>query len=148
MAVHQSQAFWEGSFKEGKGTFKLGEEEHKKPCSFASRFEGAEGTNPEELIGAAHAGCFSMALSAGLTKQGYPPKRIQTTARVHLEKQPGGYEIPTIDLICEAEVPGMDDEASFREQARTAKENCPVSKLLKATINLDARLVQAPVHAS
>lgn len=141
MAVHQSQAFWEGSFKEGKGTFKLGEEEYRTPCSFASRFEGAEGTNPEELIGAAHAGCFSMALSAALTKDGHPPKRIQTTARVHLEKQASGYEIPTIDLICEAEVPGMD-QAAFREQAQTAKDNCPVSKLLNATINLDAKLVQ------
>jgi osmotically inducible protein OsmC len=109
--------------------------------SFASRFEEGTGTNPEELIAAAHAGCFSMALSGGLSRAGHPPTRVHTTARVHLEKGDAGFSITAIDLDTEAEVPGIDD-ATFQEQAATAKAGCPVSRALAAVeIRLDARLV-------
>ena len=108
--------------------------------SFASRFEEAGGTNPEELIAAAHAGCFSMALSAGLGKAGFTPRRVHTTAAVRLEKVGEGFGITRIDLDCEAEVPGIDD-AGFQAEAKKAKENCPVSKALAGVqISLSARL--------
>ena len=120
---------------------KLGSGAFEGRYSFASRFEQAGGTNPEELIAAAHAGCFSMALSAGLGKAGYAPKRVHTTAAVHLEKVGEAFGITRIDLECEAEVPGIA-AAAFQEQANGAKENCPVSKALKAVeITLNARLV-------
>jgi lipoyl-dependent peroxiredoxin len=141
MAVRKSQAVWEGDLKSGKGNMKLGQGGYDGPYSFASRFEQGQGTNPEELIAAAHAGCFSMALSAALAKAGHTPTRVQTTARVHLEKKGEGFEIPLIELECEADVPGIS-EADFQQQAETAKENCPVSKLLSATINLNASLMQ------
>lgn len=140
MATQSSQAVWEGDLKTGKGTMHVGKGAYSGPYSFASRFETGQGTNPEELIAAAHAGCFSMALSAGLSKAGYTPARVQTTARVHLEKKGEGFEIPKVELHCEASVPGLD-EATFREQAETAKVNCPVSKLFNADITLDAVLV-------
>ena len=120
---------------------KLASGAYQGAYSFASRFENGTGTNPEELIAAAHAGCFSMALSHGLAQAGFPPKRVHTTAKVHLEKTDAGFGIPRIDLITEAEVPGMD-AATFQKQAETAKLNCPVSKLLKAAeITLSAKLV-------
>lgn len=120
---------------------KLGSGAFEGKYSFASRFEEAGGTNPEELIAAAHAGCFSMALSAGLGKAGFQPKRVHTTASVHLEKVGEAFGITRIDLECEAEVPGIDENA-FHAQAMAAKENCPVSKALKAVeIVLKARLV-------
>jgi osmotically inducible protein OsmC len=109
--------------------------------SFSARFEDGAGTNPEELIAAAHAGCFSMALSAALGRAGHSPRRIATSARVHLDRQEAGFRITRIDLATEAEVPGID-EAAFLEHARGAKENCPVSQALKAVeIRLEARLV-------
>lgn len=109
--------------------------------SFSSRFENGAGTNPEELIAAAHAGCFSMAFSGGLAKAGYTPDSVQTTAKVRVEKQDGGFAITQIDLECEARVPGIDEQ-TFQAQAQGAKVGCPVSKLLKgAQINLNARLV-------
>src|ERR1700686_3074127 len=92
-------AVWEGTLKEGKGTMKLGSGAFEGAYSFQSRFENGKGTNPEELIGAAHAGCFSMALSHGLAQAGYPPRRVHTTAKVHLEQQGGGFAIPKIDLV-------------------------------------------------
>jgi lipoyl-dependent peroxiredoxin len=108
--------------------------------SFTSRFGDGSGTNPEELIAAAEAGCFSMALSLGLEKAGYQPKRISTTAKVSLEQSAGGFRITTIDLETEAEVPGIE-EANFQEQAEQTKKNCPVSVALSGTqINLKARL--------
>jgi len=120
---------------------KLASGAYEGPYSFGSRFEEAPGTNPEELIGAAHAGCFSMALSAGLGKAGFSATRVETTARVHLEKVGEGFEITRIKLTSEAEVPGID-EATFLEHAQGAKENCPVSKVLAAAeIELDAKLV-------
>ena len=141
MATRNGSAVWEGTLREGKGTVKLGSGAFEGPYSFASRFEEGAGTNPEELIGAAHAGCFSMALAAGLTKAGYSPKRVATTAKVHLGQSGGGFKITLIELSTEAEVPGID-EAAFQEQAEGAKKNCPVSQALAATeITLTAKLV-------
>jgi osmotically inducible protein OsmC len=140
MAVRSADAVWEGNLREGKGRVKTGSGAFEGKYSFASRFEEAGGTNPEELIAAAHAGCFSMALSAGLSKAGFTPTRVQTTARVHLEKVGEGFGITRIDLKTEAEVPGIDEE-TFRQQADGAKVNCPVSKALAAVeITLDAKL--------
>jgi osmotically inducible protein OsmC len=111
------------------------------PFTFKSRMENGEGTNPEELIGAAHAGCFSMAFSAGLARAGFPPKRVHTRAAVHFDKVPDGFAITSIDLATEAEVPGID-AAKFQELAEGAKKGCPVSKALAGTkINLQAKLV-------
>jgi len=140
MAVRKSEATWRGTLKEGSGTLKLGSGLYEGPFSYASRFEEGKGTNPEELIGAAHAGCFSMFLSALLTNNGYTPTRIHTTATVHLEAGP---TISKIELNCEAEVPGVD-EAKFAELAEQAKTGCPVSKALAAVkeIVLTARLVR------
>jgi osmotically inducible protein OsmC len=113
----------------------------KGQYSFSSRFEEGPGTNPEELIGAAHAGCFSMAFSGQLTRAGHPPKRIATSARVHVNQVEGGFAIQTIELDCEAEVPGID-QARFQEIAEGAKANCPVSRLVTgAEIKLKARLL-------
>lgn len=141
MPVRTSEAVWEGDLKEGHGTMALGGGAYRGPYSFASRFENGTGTNPEELIAAAHAGCYSMALSHGLATAGHPPKRVHTTAKVHLEKSEGGFSIPRIELVTEAEVPGID-QAKFQEQAETAKKNCPISKLLAAAqISLTATLV-------
>ncbi len=141
MAERKGSAVWEGTLKEGKGTMKLGSGAYEGPYSFQSRFESGTGTNPEELIGAAEAGCFSMALSSNLTKAGHAPKRIRTTANVKLEMLPDGPKITTIDLQTEAEVPGMDDRA-FQEQAELTKKTCPVSKALTGTeIKLTAKLV-------
>jgi len=111
------------------------------PYSFPSRFEEGPGTNPEELIAAAHAGCFSMALAASLEREGFPPKRVSTEARVHLEMVDGKATITRIELIAEAEVPGITPE-KFQEIAQAAKEGCPVSRALGAVkeITLEARL--------
>jgi osmotically inducible protein OsmC len=121
---------------------KLGSGAFQGNYGFASRFENGPGTNPEELIGAAHAGCFSMAFSAGLGKVGITPKRIHTTAKVHIEKVGDGFKITRIQLATEAEIPGIDEQ-TFREQAEAAKKGCPVSQALAGTqIELDARLVK------
>lgn len=141
MTVRTSQAQWKGSLKEGQGTMKLGSGAYEGNYSFPSRFESGKGTNPEELIAAAHAGCFSMALSLFLGNAGYTPKRIDTTAKVHLEQVGGGFDITRIELDTEAEVPGIS-ESQFREQAEAAKTNCPVSKALAGPrISLNAKLV-------
>jgi len=140
MPVRQAKAVWEGGLKDGRGTVALGSGAFEGRYSFGSRFEEAGGTNPEELIGAAHAGCFSMALSAGLGRAGLQPKRIATAAKVHLEKVGEGFKITRIELDCEAEVPGIDD-AAFQEAARKAKEGCPVSQALGGVeITLQAHL--------
>jgi len=141
MPTRRADARWEGSLQEGKGTMRLGGGAWEGPYSFASRFEEGTGTNPEELIAAAHAGCFSMALAAALGRAGHAPNSVQTTASVHLEKTDEGFRIRRIDLVCEADVPGID-EASFREIADTAKRTCPVSVALGGVdeITLDARL--------
>ncbi len=141
MPARKGTAVWEGTLKEGKGSMKLGSGAYEGPFSFKSRFEEGTGTNPEELIGAALAGCFSMALSANLEKAGHPGKRVSTTANVKLEVVDGGPKIITIELNTEAEVPGIDD-AAFQEQAEKTKVGCPVSKALTGTeIKLTAKLL-------
>jgi lipoyl-dependent peroxiredoxin len=129
MPSRKAEAEWKGTLREGSGQFKSQSGAISGSYSFLTRFENAPGTNPEELIGAAHAACFSMALSAGLTKAGHPPVRVHTTANVHLEKVGEGFGITKIDLETEGEVPGIDD-ATFQQQAEGAKTNCPVSKAL------------------
>lgn len=141
MPARKANAVWESGLKDGQGRMKLGSGAYEGPYSFRTRFEDAPGTNPEELIAAAHAGCFSMALSAGLEKAGHKPERVETTATVHLERAGEGFAISRIELHTQARVPGLDENA-FRQQAESAKTNCPVSKALSAVpIELDAKLV-------
>jgi len=138
MATRQATAKWNGTLKDGNGVMNYGAFEG--PFTFASRFEDGKGTNPEELVGAAHAGCFSMFLSALISGDNLTPTSVQTTASVHLGED-GGPKITSIDLNCEAVVPGLD-EAKFTEYAQTAKEKCPISRLYAGTqINLTAKLV-------
>lgn len=140
MLTRTAGAVWEGSLKDGKGTMNVGSGAFEAPYTFASRFEDGKLTNPEELLGAAHAGCFSMALSLGLAKAGFAPQRINTTATVHLDTE--NLRISTIDLDTKAQVPGINEE-EFLEQAELAKNNCIVSQALKGTeIRLQARLAQ------
>jgi lipoyl-dependent peroxiredoxin len=141
MPTRNAEAQWEGDLKGGRGQVSLGSGAYQGPYSFQSRFESGTGTNPEELVAAAHAGCFSMALSHALAQAGHPAKRVHTTAKVHLEKQPEGFAIPKIELVTEGNVPGIDAE-EFQRQAEQAKKNCPISKLLTgAEITLQAKLV-------
>jgi osmotically inducible protein OsmC len=129
MPVRKSTAVWEGGLKEGKGRMKLGSGAYEGSYSFGSRFEEASGTNPEELIAAAHAGCFSMALAAALGRAGHDPRKVETTARAHLEKVGEGFKITRMELMTRAEVPGIETDA-FQEIAEKAKTNCPVSQAL------------------
>jgi osmotically inducible protein OsmC len=131
MSVRNASAVWAGSLKEGKGTMKLGSGAWEGPFSFSTRFEETPGTNPEELIGAALAGCFSMALSAGLGRAGYTATRIATSAKVHLEKGEGGFGVTRIDLTTDATVPGID-QATFQQNVEATKVGCPISKALEA----------------
>ena len=141
MPARTAQAEWKGGLQDGTGTVKLGSGAFEGKYSFKTRFENEPGTNPEELIAAAHAGCFSMALSAQLGRAGFTPTRIHTTAKVHLEKSADGFSIPRIDLETEAEVPNID-AATFQENAEAAKKGCPVSKVLAgAEITLSAKLL-------
>ena len=141
MTIRSADAVWEGDLKGGHGKIRLEGGAFEGQYSFSSRFENGKGTNPEELIAAAHAGCFSMALANGLSQAGFPPTQVHTTARVHLERGAEGFGIPRIDLVTEAKVPKID-AAQFKEQADKAKKNCPISKLLAAAeITLDAKLV-------
>jgi|SRR5450432_2035098 lipoyl-dependent peroxiredoxin len=141
MPIRKADAEWFGKVTDGKGHMKLGSGAFDGPYSFQSRMQDGAGTNPEELIGAAHAGCFSMALSAVITQAGLTPTRIHTKAGVHLDKVGDGWAIPRIDLETEGEVPGID-QAKFQEYAETAKKNCPVSKLYTgAEITLKATLL-------
>jgi osmotically inducible protein OsmC len=139
MPQRKGSAEWTGGLKDGRGSLSLGSGAFEGSYSFGSRFEEGSGTNPEELIGAAHAACFSMALAAALGKAGFEPRRVSTTARVDLEMKDGP-RIATITLDTEADVPGIDAE-EFRKQAEGAKENCPVSRALAGVdIRLEARL--------
>lgn len=139
MAIRTSSAIWEGNLKDGTGKMRLGSGAFEGAYSFRTRFEEAPGTNPEELIGAAHAGCFSMALSGLLTESNYVPEKIETTAKVHLGEGP---KIALIELITEATVPGID-EKQFLDLAEKAKAGCPVSQALAAVeIKLKATLTQ------
>jgi osmotically inducible protein OsmC len=134
-------AIWQGGIKDGKGTISTESgalDGH--PYGFAMRFEDVKGTNPEELIGAAHAGCFTMALSGILGREGLTAERIDTKARVSMEKTADGFEITAVHLTLEGRVPGCD-AAKFHELADKAKAGCPVSKLLKAQVTLEATLV-------
>ena len=141
MPVRKAEAVWTGDLPNGKGTMKMANWEG--PYSFSSRFEEGSGTNPEELLAAAHAGCFSMAFSKGLSDAGHTPKRIHTTARVHLEKSDGGFSISKVELTTEADVPGIDGD-TFEKTAEAAVKNCPVSQLFKgAEITVNATLKQA-----
>ncbi|HEY7529064.1 MAG TPA: OsmC family protein [Gemmatimonadota bacterium] len=141
MPIRTAEAEWKGDLRGGGGRLKLGSGLFEGPYSFRSRFEDGRDTNPEELIGAAHAACFSMALSLILGNAGHVPTRIRTLARVHIEKAGEGFAITRIELDTEGQVPGID-AAAFRESAEQAKAGCPVSKALAATpISLTARLV-------
>jgi osmotically inducible protein OsmC len=140
MPVRTANARWEGSLTEGKGTMRLGGGAFEGAYSFASRFEEGEGTNPEELIGAAHAGCFSMALSGALGRAGHDPESIETSARVHIDKQDAGFTITRIELRTAVSAPGLSEE-DFQTQAEQAKADCPVSRALTGVeIELEAEL--------
>jgi osmotically inducible protein OsmC len=142
MAVRTAKAEWNGNLMQGRGKMALGSGAFEGAYSFSSRFEEGAGTNPEELLGAAHAGCFSMALSLGLEQAGHPSESVETTADVHLTPADGGYAISRIDLHTRAKVPGVDAD-TFQRVAEETKSGCPVSKALAAVpeINLDAQLV-------
>ena len=133
-------AVWSGGIKDGKGQVSTGSGALKdQPYGFNTRFEDAPGTNPEELIGAAHAGCFTMALSGQLGQAGMTAQELRTTATVSMEKVEGGFSITAVHLDLVAKIPGASQEA-FDKAANTAKENCPVSKLLNANITMSSRL--------
>ncbi|MEQ8851807.1 OsmC family protein [Gimesia sp.] len=134
-------AVWQGGIKDGKGTVSTASGALQElPYSFSTRFEGEQGTNPEELIGAAHAGCFSMALSKILGDSDLKAERLETTAEVSLNQVEGGFAIESIHLTLKAKVPGAD-AATVEELAGKAKAGCPVSKLFNATITLDVQTV-------
>ena len=142
MAARTANAVWEGSLQEGRGQMSLGSGAFEGNYSFKSRFEeGDNGTNPEELIAAAHAGCFSMALSGELGKHGHEVESVETEARVHIDKVEGGFAIKRIELQTRASVPGIDND-EFQQHAEAAKKGCPVSQALAAveSIELDAQL--------
>ena len=135
-----SEARWTGDLKAGKGTVKLGSGSYEGPYSFVSRFENGKGTNPEELLGAAHAGCFPMALSAALSAKGKIPTSVTTTATVHLGKSGAGFAITGIDLVTRGVVPGLS-EAEFKQMAEETKTGCIVSRALASVpMTLDAKL--------
>jgi lipoyl-dependent peroxiredoxin len=139
MAVRTASASWEGALKDGSGTMALGSGAFEGQYSFSSRFEEGTGTNPEELIGAAHAGCFSMALANILAEAGHAPRRIETSARVHLDEVDGAPAITRVELTTEGDVDLDADE--FRRHADAAKAGCPVSKALAGVeISLEASL--------
>jgi len=139
MADRKASAIWEGTLKAGKGNIHFGS--FDGPFTFASRFEEGKGTNPEELLGAAHAGCYSMALSAGLTEAGFPPEKIETTAHVSLRNVDGKATITRSHLVSKAKVPGISVE-KFQEVAQATKLGCPVSRALGGVeLLLEAELV-------
>jgi len=141
MTTSRASAVWEGKLRDGKGTFKAGSGAFGGSYSFRTRFEGAAGTNPEELIAAAHAACLSMALSAGLEQAGTPATLIETTAACTIDKVGDGFKITTMDLKVRGKVPGID-QPKFQQAAEAAKNGCPVSGALRGnvTVKLDAKL--------
>jgi lipoyl-dependent peroxiredoxin len=142
MPLRKAEAAWHGTFADGQGDMRLGSGAFEGAYSYRSRMEEGPGTNPEELLGAAHAGCFSMSLARRLSSDGYPPERIHTEARVRFGRAGEGYAIGRIDLRTEAEVPGVD-EGLFLEKAEAAKRDCAVSKALAGVeIGLEAKLVE------
>lgn len=137
----KAEARWSGDLKSGKGNVKLGSGAYEGPYSFISRFESGTGTNPEELLGAAHAACFTMALSNMLATAGHAPKNVTTTATVHLEKTDGKFGITGVDLVTRGQVPGIA-EAEFQRLAQDAKVNCIISRALASVpMTLDAKLL-------
>jgi lipoyl-dependent peroxiredoxin len=139
--IRKASAEWKGSLKEGKGA--VSSESgvlSKAPYSFSTRFENAKGTNPEELIAAAHAGCFTMALAAQLGNAGITPESLETNASLTLDKLDAGWTVTKIHLDVAARIPG-DNKAAFEKAAEEAKKNCPISRLLKAEITMSARLL-------
>lgn len=141
MPERKAEAKWKGNLREGGGEIALGSGAWKGPYDFRSRFEQGAATNPEELIGAAHASCFTMAMTAAFARERITPTEIRTTATVHLAQEGGDVSIPRIDLVTRGKVPGID-QAKFAEIAESAKRSCPVSKALAgvAQITLDAKL--------
>ena len=141
MPKRKADARWDGSLQDGHGTMRLATGSFEGPYSFQSRFEEGEGTNPEELIAGAHAGCFSMALSGELGRAGHAAESVETTATVHVEKVPDGFAITRIELDTRARVPGIEDD-EFQRLAEAAKKGCPVSQALAAveSIELNATL--------
>lgn len=140
MAVRRANAVWEGDLRKGNGTIKSESGALDGKVTYASRFEEGAGTNPDELLGAALASCFSMALANKLASAGHAPERLETEARVHLQKGDSGFQITRIELVLEGRVPGME-RAAFLEHAQDAKRTCPVSQTLTGTeIRLDATL--------
>jgi lipoyl-dependent peroxiredoxin len=142
MPKRTANARWDGSLQEGSGTMRMASGSYEGPYSFQSRFEEGDGTNPEELIAAAHAGCFSMALSLALGQAGHDPESIETEATVEIDRVGDGFAITSIVLRTRARVPGIDAD-EFQQQAEAAKEGCPVSKALGGvdSIELEAELV-------
>jgi lipoyl-dependent peroxiredoxin len=142
MPTRQSEAEWSGDLKQGNGKMKLGSGAYEGAYTFKSRMENGPGTNPEELLAAAHAGCFSMALSAMLSGAGHVPTRVHTTAKVSFDAVGGGFAITKIELNTEANIPGIND-GDFQKIAQEAKKGCPVSKALAAvpSITLNAKLL-------
>jgi osmotically inducible protein OsmC len=139
--VRHGSAAWQGGLKDGRGAISTASGALKDyPYGFAARFEGTPGTNPEELLGAAHAGCFTMALSLILGEAKLTAEKMDTHAKVTLEQVEGGFAITAVHLTLKAKIPGID-AAGFAELANKAKAGCPVSKVLKAEITLDAQLV-------
>ena len=140
--IRNADAEWKGNLKEGAGTMKLGSGAYEGAYSFKSRFENGAGTNPEELIAAAHAGCFSMALSNNLATAGHTPERVHTSAKVHFERDDKGPMISKIELVCEVRAPGLDD-AKLQELGNKAKLGCPISRALASvpSITLSLKLV-------
>jgi osmotically inducible protein OsmC len=142
MIKRKSNAVWQGNLKDGKGEVALGSGAFEGPYSFTSRFEEGKGTNPEELIAAAHAGCFSMALSADLSNAGFTVDEVKTEAVISMDQVDGGFKILSSKLITTAKVPGISED-EFMKFAEGAKQNCPVSKALGAIeLQLDATLVK------
>ena len=144
MPTRKAEAEWRGNLQQGRGWMRLGSGAFEGKYSVGTRFGEDPGTNPEELIGAAHAGCFSMAFAGELGKAGFNPDRIHTTEKVHINKEGDGWQIDKVELHTEAEVPGIDD-ATFQKIANDAKKGCPVSKALAAVpeITLEAVLLDA-----
>ena len=142
MPKRKAQARWNGSLEEGNGTMRVASGAYEGPFSFQSRFEEGDGTNPEELLAGAHAGCFSMAFSGAIASAGGEPESVETEATIHLNKAGPGFAIERVDLVTRARVSGLSDE-EFQQAAEDAKENCPVSQLFKggsAEITVDATL--------
>jgi lipoyl-dependent peroxiredoxin len=141
MATRNANATWRGNLKEGEGTMALGSGVWEGPFSFKTRFEDGQGTNPEELIGAAEAGCFTMQLSATLSEAGHVPEAVETDAKVHIRNIDGNPTISQIDLVTHATIPGLDDE-TFQRIAQETREQCIISRALAGvgTINVEARL--------